>query len=110
MTVDGFIQLVSLVNLKGGDGLGTIPGILRASDTPGSDHSLCFEGPELCCLKPRPSLLWAMLARRRLQKVNVAIASQTVTERSGWRDMASCEILAFAIRPIINALEPPVIN
>jgi hypothetical protein len=29
MTVDGFVQLVSLVNLKGGDGLGTIPGILR---------------------------------------------------------------------------------
>jgi hypothetical protein len=86
------------------------PEYLRANNASGHDHSLCFEGPELCCLEPCPRPLWAMLSCRRLQKVNVAIASQTVTERSGWRDMASCEILAFAIRPIINALEPPVIN
>jgi hypothetical protein len=108
---NGAPSLVPLVDLKEGDYLGTVPGILRASTIDGHKHgqTLFIQGPSSICLEPVPSPLWVMLSSLQRQPGNVVVCWQPITDRSGWRDMPCYEFLAFAARPI-KALEPLILD
>jgi hypothetical protein len=77
-SINGTSTMIPIVDLKEGDYLGTVPGLLHYFGDTGHNHKLCFAGSAGVMLELLPSPLWPVISSRKLQRGNVVVMWQTV--------------------------------